>query len=105
MNRFSLALAVLVTVAMFGLVANPANAGGFGIHFSSPGHCDHYGYPSYHHGYYGGWSGGVGWKGGHVWHDTGHYDYHPGGFVPHGNHFDYVPGHYDYHHTGHWDHW
>ncbi len=43
--------------------------------------------------------------GGHVWHDTSHWDYHPGGFLWHGNHIDYVPGHYDWHNSGHFDHY
>lgn len=42
------------------------------------------------------------YRGGPVWHDTTHYDYHPGGYVPHGNHLHYVPGHYDLHQSGHY---
>jgi hypothetical protein len=101
MNKFSLAFAVLIAMALFGFATSQAHAGGFGIYFAGPAHYGDYG----HHSYYGGWSGGHGWYGDHRWHDTSHYDYHPGEFQRHRNHYHYVPGHFDYHQSGHWDHY
>jgi hypothetical protein len=94
------ACVAVASFAIVGLGANTADAGGHGVYYSGPGY-----YNAGCHNVYGGWGGGWGgWQNDHVWHDTGHYDYHPGGLVRHRNHYHYEPGHYDYHDTGHWDH-
>lgn len=110
----------LATLLVFDTMATPAIAGGFGVQLSGPGYYLDVGRPHRAHAYYGGWNGRghgglysghqrhssrYGHGGGHVWHDTSHYDYHPGEYVRHYDHYDYVPGHYDYHQTGHVDHY
>ena len=80
MKKLILICVAFAMIAVFGLFTSPAQA-----------HC--------YRGHYGGWYGG------HVWHDTSHWDYHPGGYVDHGDHLHYYPGHYDFHHAGHWDHY
>jgi hypothetical protein len=84
MKKLILICVVFATMALFGALSSPAEAHCFGGHG-----------PYYSNVYYGG----------HVWHDTSHWDYHPGGYVAHYDHFDYVPGHYHFQNTGHWDHY
>jgi hypothetical protein len=74
-----------------------------GYYGGSRGQYGYYGrYPSqaYHHNAY----HHSHWGGGHLWHDTSHWDYHPGEYYRHYNHYHYMPGHYDFHREGHWDH-
>jgi hypothetical protein len=115
MKKLLLLGVTLVAVAGLQTVSSSAQASDFAIHVAGPGYHVDFGRAHRQHVYYGRGHGGYGgWpdrhhdhydRGGHVWHDTSHYDYHPGGFVRHYDHYDYVPGHYDYHRTGHWDHY
>jgi hypothetical protein len=105
MKTVALSLAMIAGLAWAGLSRNEAQAGDFSFHISGPGYHVDFGRPHYgrryvgHHG-----SRYLGWKGGHSWHDTSHWDYHPGEWVRHGHHYHYIPGHYDFHVDGHWDH-
>jgi hypothetical protein len=110
MKTIMFTLVTLATFTVFGNSGATAQASDFAVHFAGPGYHVDVGRPRY--GYYGHWYGryndyGYGdyYGGGHVWHDTSHYDYHPGEFIRHGNHYHYVPGHYDYHPQGHWDYY
>jgi hypothetical protein len=106
MNKLALSLAAVVAVSVVGIGTSPADAKGFGVHFSGPGYHFDIGHAQHHNSFYYGGHGnsGCGWGGGHQWHDTSHYDVVPGYNVWHGNHFDYVPPRVIYHQSGHVDH-
>jgi hypothetical protein len=111
MKRSIVLTGIAAAVVAFTTFRTPATAGDFGLHFAGSGyHIDvgraHYGnhYGGYRTVRYGLYGDGC-YGGGHVWHDTSHYDYHPSEFVRHRNHYHFVPGHWDYHDTGHWDHY
>ena len=118
MNKITLSLAVLATMAFVAIDSNTAQAAhgfrGFGLHFGGRNvhldignpHGNHHGYHhrsnvvyrtsrNYHPGHRARYH--------YDWHDTSHFDYIPGGYVRHGNHLDYVPGRYVYHQEGHYD--
>ncbi|MGI9457656.1 MAG: hypothetical protein ACR2NU_13915 [Aeoliella sp.] len=95
-------LTAAAAIALTFTVASADNAEARGFHFVGGGvHID-VGNP---HGFHGGhgchypsfWNN-------HVWHRTGHWDYHPTEYRWHGNHWDVTPGHYDWHDTSHIDH-
>src|SRR5688500_115038 len=107
MKKLMFASVAMTALALVGAGSSSASAGDFAIHFAGRGfhvdigdrhghHGHHRGHRSHrsfhrghgHHGYHG-WGGG-----GHVWHDTSHWDYHPGELVPHYDHYHYIPSHY-----------
>ena len=119
MKKIVFAFVAVAAITLTGMSTSTAHAGDFAIHVAGPGyhfdigdrHGHHRGprsHRSFHrgHGHRGrpvGYFGGHRLHGGHVWHDTSHWDYHPGRLVPHYDHYDYVPGHYHYHREGHFD--
>ena len=109
MNKLTLTLAALATIALLSLSAASAKAAGFGWYASSRPvyQTSFYTYapqPVYYTSGFGASTFYVEDQHQDVWHDTSHLHYQPSRVIGHGNHYDYVPARYEVHRTGHWDH-